>query len=100
MGLRERRGTVTVEDGELVIRIQDQFLGMIDSDHAEVRIDPAALSDLVLKKGLLVDKLVVVPLRGEALKKVPGARLGSLELRVWRTHRDDLEELADLVWAG
>lgn len=99
MGFRERRGTVTMEEGELVLRIQDQLLGVIDSDHAEVRIDPAALSDLVVKRGFLVDKLTVVPLRGESLKAVPGAKLGFLELRVWRKHREALEDLADLVWS-
>jgi len=99
-GLHERKGTVTIEGSDLVIRIHEQFLGMIHSDHKEVHIDPGALSDAILRRGVFVDRLVIVPERGEQLSEVPGAKLGALELRVWRRHRAALEEIADFVDAA
>jgi hypothetical protein len=96
-GLRERQGTVTIEEGELVLRIHDRLLGLIDADRVVVRIAPEALAHVVIRRRPLVDRLVIVPVRGDLLNGLPGGNAGSLELRVWRRHRAALEDLVDEI---
>jgi hypothetical protein len=88
---------VTVEGDELVIRIEDKLLGILDSERTTIRIDADALTDVVVRRRPLYDRLVVVPVRPEALDSVPGLFGGALELRIWRGHRRALEELTDTL---
>jgi hypothetical protein len=96
-GLRERSGTVTVEGDELVVRIEDKLLGLMDSERTTIRIDVNALADVVLRHRPLYDRLIVVPVRPAELDAVPGLFGGALEMRVWRGHRRALEELTDML---
>jgi hypothetical protein len=95
-GLRERSGTVTVEGDELVVRIEDKLLGILDADRTTIRIDADALADVVVRRRPLYDRLVVVPVKAAALDAIPGLN-GALEMRIWRGHRRALEELTDIL---
>lgn len=95
VGLREVNGLVYVEDGYLKIRLKDAFLGEFDEDRRTIQVEPDALRSLDLRRGLLRDRLVIVPWRSELLEAVPGEHANAVELRVRRKHRADLEALID-----
>lgn len=99
VGLREIKGMAYVEDAWLVLRMEDTLLGIIDADRKEVRIDPAALEDVHVRHGLFRDRLVLVPRRADLLDEIPGEHRVSVDLRVPRRHRADLERLCDDVCA-
>lgn len=102
VGLREIKGMAFVQDGALVLHIEDSLLGMVDTTRSVVRIEPDALLDVSMKRGWFRDRLVIEPKRAEVLDAVPGNHRVALELRVWRTQRPDLERLVEecerLLW--
>ena len=93
VGLREIKGMVYIADGFLVINFKDALLGIADVE--EVKIEPAALSDLYVKKGLLIDKLVVEPKSIALLDVIPGDHPSSVKLKVWRKYRTELYQIVD-----
>lgn len=98
VGLREVKGFVYLDDGFLVLRIQETLLGIADSGEDVFKIEPAALHDLHVKRGWFRDKLVVAPKTMELLEAVPGEHVTSVDLRVARKYREDLERLVDAFW--
>ena len=103
VGLREVKGFVYVDDGYLVLEIQNALLGVLDVDKELIKIKPNALADLRIKRGLFVDRLVLMPKRPELLTLVPGDHRKTVDLRVWRKYRGELEDLIEdfeaLKWA-
>jgi hypothetical protein len=99
VGLREIKGMAYVDDGWLVLKVQDGLLGVLDVEKKEVRIEPAALEDIRIRRGLLYDKLVLTPRRVDLLDAIPGEHRVSVDLSVWRRHRRDLERLLDELLA-
>ncbi len=95
VGLREIRGMVYVADGFLVLKIQNALLGMLDTEKEIVRIEPGALEDLRIKRGLFVDRLVLQPRRMDLLDLIPGEHRVAVQLRVWRKYRRELERLIE-----
>jgi hypothetical protein len=102
VGLRELRGTAHVEDGFLVINIEDALLGLADAQRTTLKVAPEALSDVRIDRGLFRDKLIVEPKRASLLDAVPGTHRSDLRLRVSRKQRRDLERLLEdverLLW--
>ena len=97
VGLREINGKVFLEDGFLVLKLQDAFLGEFDKDKKEIRIEPAALSQVRLDKGVLKDRLVLRPADERLLEAVPGDHDLEVELRIWRNKRDDVRSLVRAI---
>ncbi len=95
VGLREIKGFVYLNDGYLVLRIQETLLGIADSGEDVFKIEPAALRGLRVKHGWFRDKLVVAPKAMELLEAVPGEHVTSVDLRVARKYRNELEDLVD-----
>lgn len=95
VGLKEVKGLVFVDSGQLVVRIEASYLGMIDADKEELRLDPGELDDLEIKSGLFRDRLVITPWDIEVLDRIPGLHSSTLDLRIWRKHRSDLRKLVD-----
>lgn len=102
VGLRELRGTAHVEDGFLVMNLEDALLGMTDVQKSVVKVAPEALADIHIARGLFRDRLVLEPKRADLLDSVPGTHRKDLRLRVSRRQRRDLERLVDelerLLW--
>ena len=86
---------VHVEDGFLVLAVEDAFLGMADTQKRTVKIAPEALTDLSIKRGLVRDRLVIEPKGAALLETVPGKHRTAVNLRVSRRQRRDLEALVD-----
>ncbi len=95
MGLREITGEVSVEDGYLIIKVQDALLGILDSDKDIIKIEPAALDAIYVKPGIFKDKLVVAPRKMELLNLMPGEHQGAVELHIWKTYRPEVQRLVD-----
>lgn len=95
VGLREIKGFVYVDDGYLVLEVQNALLGVLDVEKERIKVEPNALEDLHIKRGLIKDRLVLKPKRVDLLDLVPGDHRVAVELRIWRKHRDDLEALVE-----
>lgn len=93
VGLREIRGLVYLDEGFLVLRMQNALLGVLDTEQDTFKIEPRALAEIRIRRGLLRDRLVIAPKRMELLDLVPGEHLSSVELRVWRKYRPELQRL-------
>lgn len=93
VGLRELRGMAHIEDGFLVLSLEDAFLGMADLQRTTLKVDPEALADLRIERGLMRDKLVIEPKRAELLESIPGKHRVSVKLKVSRRQRRELEGL-------
>jgi hypothetical protein len=102
VGLRELRGMAHVEDGFLVLSLQDALLGFADTQKTTVKIAPEALADLRIERGIARDRLVIEPKGVELLETIPGNHRTAVRLRVSRRQRRDLEELVHdferLLW--
>jgi hypothetical protein len=95
VGLTEIKGLVSVDEGKLVLRIDSSLLGLLDTDEDVIQIEPDELEEIRVKRGLFRDRLVITPWETDVLDRVPGRHPSSLELRIWRKHRDALEHLVD-----
>jgi hypothetical protein len=100
VGLREVKGMAYVDDdGWLVLKLQDGVAGILDVQKKEVRIEPGALEDAHIRRGLFRDRLVLKPRRPALLDAIPGDHRASVDLRVGRRQRADLERLLDEIRA-
>jgi hypothetical protein len=95
VGLREIRGLVYLEDGFLVLRIKNAVLGLADEKRDMIKIEPKALRDVRIERGLFRDRLVIRPRRADLLDAVPGEHPSAVTLRVGRKHRAALMRLVD-----
>jgi hypothetical protein len=93
VGLRELKGMAFMEDGYLVLRIEDAFLGLADRQVNVIKIEPTALQEVWIRRGFVRDRLVLRPRSATLLDTVPGDHAATLELRVKRQHRDVLTDL-------
>lgn len=98
VGLNEVKGMVWVNDGFLVLSVRSSLMGLADTDKEHIQIEPAAVTDLSLKKGLFVDKLIITPKSTKLLDLVPGEHPASLNLRIWKKHRSAVENLIDAFY--
>jgi hypothetical protein len=95
VGLREIRGMVYLEDGYLVLKVEDALMGEFDVDEHIIKVEPQALKYVRMRTGLLRDRLVIKPKRAKLLDLVPGKHTSTLELRVRRRDRENLEDLVE-----
>jgi hypothetical protein len=95
VGLREISGLVYLEDGYLVLKVEDALMGEFDVDEEIIKVEPQALEYVRMRTGLLRDRLVIKPKRATLLDLVPGKHESTLELRIWRTKREKLEDLVE-----
>ncbi|MBT8402081.1 MAG: hypothetical protein KJO98_16515 [Rhodothermia bacterium] len=93
VGFREINGKVYVEDGFLVIRLSDALFGEFDKEKREIRIEPAALAQVRIDRGLLKDRLVLRPEDDRLLEAIPGDHDLEVALRIWRNRRDEVRAL-------
>jgi hypothetical protein len=95
VGLREIRGTAHVEDGFLVLTVNDSFLGMADETKRVIEVAPQALANLYIKRKRLKNLLVLEPRSAQLLELIPGEHVSAVELRVKGKYRRQLEKLVD-----
>ncbi|MBT3448745.1 MAG: hypothetical protein HOE73_06565 [Bacteroidetes Order II. Incertae sedis bacterium] len=93
VGLREIEGFVWIEDGYLVLEVTDKLLGLVDTDTNLIKIEPNALADLHIKHRPFKDRLVLSPKKIDLLEAVPGKHVSSVQLKIWKTKRNEVVEL-------
>lgn len=98
VGLDEVNGMVWVNEGFLVVSVRSSLMGLTDTDKELIQIEPAAVADLSLKKGLFRDKLVITPKSTQLLDMIPGKHPASLDLRIWKKYRTSVEALIDAFY--
>lgn len=97
-GLTELKGVLYLEDEFLVLEIDTLLLGEFSQEEQVIKIEPAALADVRLDRGLVRDRLCLRPKKRTLLEAVPGKhRGGEVQLRVWRTRRAQAEQLVEQV---
>jgi hypothetical protein len=97
MGLREINGTVYLDDEFLVFEVEDAFIGEFDKEHMVVKVEPAALKDIRLDRGIIRDRLSIRPKKRDLLAVMPGTYGEALPLKMWNTHRRRAEQLVEAV---
>ncbi|GAB5518018.1 MAG: hypothetical protein RhofKO_02690 [Rhodothermales bacterium] len=95
VGLREVKGLVYIDEGFLVIQVKNVLLGLVDEEKDTIKVEPPALVSVHIKRGLIWDRLVIRPKKMDLLDIVPGDHKNTVELRVLRKYRRDLERLVD-----
>lgn len=93
VGLREVEGMIWVEDGLIIIELKNKLFGLIDEDTNLIKIEPAALRDVQLKRRPFKDRLILAPKKRDLLDAVPGKHANDVQLRIWRSKRRDTERL-------
>ena len=93
VGLREIEGLVWVEDGFLVIQMSNKLFGLVDEDKELIKIEPSALRDIRIQKRPFKDRLVLAPKRHDLLDAIPGNHANDVRLKIWRTKRNQTEQL-------
>lgn len=96
-GLDEIEGYVYLDDDLLVIDVKSAFLGLGQGDRQVIKVAPTALHDVRLDMGVVRDKLRIIPKRLELLETVPGKHPREVVLRIYRKHRQLLEDLVEEV---
>ena len=95
-GLTEITGRLYEEEEFLVLDVETALLGEFDKEGQVIKIEPAALRDIELDKGVFKDKLRLWPKKRTLLEALPGNYKGEVPLSIWKKHRSDVEEI--LAW--
>lgn len=95
IGLREIKGKIFMDEAYLILDVEDAFMGEFDKDHQVIKIEPGALKEIRLERGLFRDHLCLRPKNEELLRTIPGSFGVEVPLRIWKTHRRRTEELID-----
>lgn len=96
-GLREISGKIFLDDEYLILEVQDALMGEFDKEHQVIKVDPAALDEIHLERGVVRDRLFIRPRKNDLLEAMPGKHGVELPLKIWRKHRRRLEDLVDEV---
>ena len=93
VGLREISGMVSLEDGFVVLKLKSAIVGLLDEKNQTVKIEPSALLELRIKRGLIHDILILRPKKIDLLDVVPGDHPTYIKLKVKRKYREELDLL-------
>ena len=93
--LTETYGLLSLQEGCLVLEYEskDAFIGAYSSGVEELQIFPDDVSSLTFKKGVFKAKLKIHARSMKFFEKVPGAKHGTITLRIKRKHKADAAEL-------
>jgi len=97
IGLREINGTIYLDDEFLVFEVEDAFIGEFDKEHMVIKVEPAALTDIRLDRGIIRDRLYIRPKKRDLLTVMPGTYSEALPLTMWNTQRRRAEQLVAAV---
>ncbi|SRR5690606_37039483 len=94
-GFTEAGGAVYVDGDDLVFEIETALMGMWNRKTRTYRLDLTDLEDVRHKRTLAGDKLLLRTRPLDLLSVIPGAREGTLTLKVKRKDRRALNALLD-----
>ncbi len=89
-------GLLGIQEGRLVLEFEskDAFIGAYSSGVEGLEMLPDDVSSIEFKKGLFRARLYIRARSMKLFEKIPGAKHGTIQLRVKRKHRAQAEELA------
>jgi len=92
----ETFGLIGLQEGCLGLEYEskDACIGAYSSGVEELRIFPDDVSSITFKKGLLKAKLIIRARSMKFFEKVPGAKHGTVTIRIKRRYRADADRLA------
>ena len=95
--LREFKGRIYLEERFLVLEIEDSLIGEFDKEIRVVKIEPAALREIRLDRGIIRDRICMTPKNRQSLEDVPGFDSLEAQLKIWKKYRRESEELVEEV---
>ncbi len=96
-GFTELKGTVRADDEFVILHIETSLMGEFNKKQRVVKIEHKALEDAYLKKGLIRDRICLVPKGEELFKAIPGTHIGELVLKTSRKNRADAYDLIETI---
>jgi hypothetical protein len=96
-GMTEIKGAVYLEEVFLVLEVQTVLFGEFEQEYHVVKIEPRALRDVRLERGIFKDKLCLWPKENTLLNVVPGIHRVELKLKIWNKYRPEAERLVEQV---
>lgn len=97
VGLREIKGEAYLDQGFIVLVVEDALAGEFDREQQIIKVEPSALADVRFERGILKDKICLRPKTRELLDTMPGRHLAELKLRVWVKHRESARRLVEAI---
>jgi hypothetical protein len=86
-----------MDEAFLVLEITDSLVGEFDTQRRVVQIDPGALREISLVRGVVRDRLCIRPSSPDAFSVIPGDPGLELQLKNWRRHRGRVEAVVDAL---
>ena len=95
----ETFGLLGLQEGCLVLEYEskDAFIGAYSSGVEELQIFPDDVSSISFKKGMFKAKLTIHARSMKFFENVPGAKHGSLSLRIKRKYKADAATLVSFL---
>ena len=95
IGLREIAGSIYLTDRFIVIDIENALLGAFDKDRSTIEVEPGALAEVRLEKGLFKDRIILRPNGLELLEAIPGDNTSEAALVIWKIYRKRTQVLVE-----
>jgi hypothetical protein len=96
-GFTEIKGAVYLDEEFVVFDLEIAVMGGLSKKQRTIKIEPTALASISIRNGLVRDKICARPKTVDLLGAMPGNHLGEVCLRVWRTRREDAQNLVQAV---
>ncbi len=94
-GASEMRGTVCVDDDEVVVEMQVKLWSLFKRPPQTFRFDVTDLEEIRHKRSLLGDTVVLRTRPMDLAAQVPGSANGELTLKIKRSRRREVDALLD-----
>ena len=99
LGLTENKGRLYLDEEFLVFEVSSSLSGLTNKKQQTVKIEPDALEEIRLDRGLFKDRLLIRPKNRELFRVMPGMYQDkdTLTMTIWKKYRADAEHLVDAV---
>lgn len=95
VGLSEVSGFVYFDEEFLVFEVEKALFGEFDGEGQMIKIEPKAVVEIELKKGMFKDKLCIRPKKRDLLRAMPGTFKEEIKLSVSHKYREDAYDLVE-----
>ncbi len=99
LGITENKGRLYLDEEFLVFEVSSSLSGLTNKKQQTVKIEPGALEEIRLDRGLFKDRLLIRPKNRELFRVMPGMYQDkdTLTMTIWKKYRADAEHLVDEV---
>jgi len=97
LGLTENKGRLYLDEEFLVFEVSIGISGGTKKKQQTVKIEPRALEEIRLDRGVFKDRLLIRPKNRELFRVMPGMYKDkdTLTMTIWKKYRADAEHLVD-----